>query len=119
MNVEEVLENAREAIRALQAKRVYGKPYERDGLIVIPAATVRGGLGGGGGSGEGPDGKGQGSGGGGGFGLVARPAGAWVIKGDDVAWQPALDVNRVILGSQLVLFGALLVVARLVRRRSS
>ena len=119
MNVEEVLENARGAIGAMQAKRVYGKPYERDGLIVIPGATIRGGLGGGGGAGEGPDGKGHGTGGGGGFGLVARPAGAWVIKGDDVTWQPALDLNRVIVGSQLVLFGALLVVARALRRRSA
>ena len=118
MKAEEVLENAREAIQALQGKRVYAEPYQQNGLTVIPAATIRGGGGGGGGGGEGPDGKGHGTGGGGGFGLVARPAGAWVIKGDDVAWQPALDLNRVILGSQLVVFGALLVLARVVGRSS-
>jgi uncharacterized spore protein YtfJ len=117
MRVEELLENAREAIGALQGKRVYGEPYEKNGLTVIPAATVRGGGGGGGGGGEGPEGKGHGSGGGGGFGLVARPVGAWVIKGDEVTWKPALDLNRVILGGQLVTIALLAVVGRALLRR--
>jgi uncharacterized spore protein YtfJ len=101
MRVEELLENAREALQTLQAKRVYAEPYEQNGVTVIAAASVRGGGGGGGGGGEGPDGKGHGSGGGGGFGLVARPVGAFVIKGDRVTWKPALDVNRLVVGSLL------------------
>ena len=117
MKAEELLENARQAIESIQGKRVYAEPYERNGVTVIPAATVRGGGGGGGGGGEGPDGKGHGSGGGGGFGLVARPTGAWVITGDEVAWKPALDLNRAILGGQLVTIAMLLIVARALRRR--
>ncbi len=116
MNAEELLENAREALQSLQARRVYAEPYERDGVTVIPAAAVRGGGGGGGGGGEGPDGRGHGSGGGGGFGLIARPVGAFVIKGDQVTWKPALDVTRLVLGSQLVLL-AVLVLARRARTR--
>ncbi len=117
MKVEELLENAREALQALEGKRVYAEPYEKNGLTVIPAATVRGGGGGGGGGGEGPEGKGHGSGGGGGFGLVARPVGAWVIRGDEVTWKPALDLNRVILGSQLATIAVVLVVGRALLRR--
>ena len=39
---------------------------------------------------------------GGGFGLWATPAGVYVIKGETVTWQPALNLNRVILGGQIV-----------------
>ena len=47
----------------------------------------------GGGSGEGNE-PGQ-TGGGGGFGLGARPVGAYVIAGDQVRWEPAVDVSRI------------------------
>jgi hypothetical protein len=56
-----------------------------DGVTVVPAAVV---LGGGGGGGDSEDN------GGGGFGLVARPVGAYVIRGDSVPWQPAADPAR-------------------------
>jgi hypothetical protein len=52
------------------------------------------------------------SGTGGGFGMIARPSGAWVIKDGDVKWKPAVDVNRIILGSQVVTLAATLVAAR-------
>ena len=52
---------------------------------MIPAAVVFGGGGGGGNSDDN---------GGGGFGVVARPAGAYVIRGADVRWQPAVDPAR-------------------------
>lgn len=79
----------------LTVKRVFGEAFERDGVTVIPAARVVGG--GGGGAGESPDGTGQGMGTG--FGMIARPAGAYVIKGDQVSWQPAVDVNRIVAGA--------------------
>ena len=66
-NVDELLQGARDAIAA---KRVYADPVERDGVTVVPAASVRGG-GGGGGDNE--------NNGGAGFGLAARPVGAYVI----------------------------------------
>jgi len=84
-------------------RRVYGKPIERDGVTVIPAAAVQGG--GGGGMGSGPDGTG--SGGGTGWGMRARPVGAYVIRDGEVTWEPALDLGRVIVGGQLVAFVAL------------
>jgi uncharacterized spore protein YtfJ len=102
------------AADAAHARRVFGEPVERDGVVIVPAASVRGGAGGGGGSG--PSGEG-GEGTGGGYGFTARPVGAFVIRGDQVEWRPALDVGRVILGGQLVAVAALLVLRSLIRRR--
>ena len=44
MDLTETISNARDSITV---KRVYGEPYERNGVTVIPAATVMGGGGGG------------------------------------------------------------------------
>jgi uncharacterized spore protein YtfJ len=112
MDVQEVITQARDS---LTVKRVFGEPYERDGVTVIPAARVQGGAGGGGG--EGPGGQGNGSGGG--FGMSARPAGVFLIRGDDVTWRPALDLNRVILGGQAVAIVALLTIRTFVKSRSA
>lgn len=90
MNALDTINQARDAITV---KRVYGDPYQEDGITIIPAANVMGGGGGGGDT--------QGNGGGG-FGLSARPAGAWVIKDGDATWRPAIDLNRTILVGQLV-----------------
>ena len=109
-----------EVIRAAvsnTAERVYAEPIRADGLTVIPAASVGGGGGGGGGSG-GPERQGQGAGEGGGFGLKAKPAGAFVIRQGKVHWQPAIDVNRVILGGQIVAVTALLVARAVILNRS-
>jgi len=108
MDVEEMIGKARDAITV---KRVYGDPYERDGVTVIPAAAVGGG--GGGGSGEGPEG--EGSGGGGGFGVGARPVGAYVIRDGDVSWVPAPDATRIALQALIALAAVALL---LLRRRS-
>jgi uncharacterized spore protein YtfJ len=83
-NVDEMFAGARDAITV---KRVYGDPIESEGVTIVPAAKVGGGGGGGGDSDHN---------GGGGFGLGARPVGAYVIKGGDVKWQPAVDVNRIV-----------------------
>jgi uncharacterized spore protein YtfJ len=100
MDVEETISAARDS---MTVKRVYGEAYERNGVAIIPAANVQGGAGGG--SGEDPDGR---TGGGGGFGIRATPAGAYVIRGDQIRWQPALNLNLVILGCQLLGLAALL-----------
>lgn len=91
--LDELLKGHRDAITV---KRVFGDPYEKDGVTVIPAAKVMGG--GGGGEGEAPEGQGKGMGSGFGFGIAARPAGAYVVRGDEVKWLPAVDANRVIAG---------------------
>ena len=68
--------------------RLFGDPVERDGVVVIPVAVVRGGGGGGHGEGPGPEGVGTGSGSGGGFGIAAKPAGVYVIEGNRVDGVP-------------------------------
>ena len=107
MKDNEFISNARDS---LTVKRVYGDPYEKDGLTVIPAASVSGG----GGGGAGHDEKGQ-EGEGGGFGMTARPAGAYVIKDGEVSWRPALDVNRLVAAAGLVVIVYLLSRPRMAR----
>ena len=111
MEVQEVLAQARDA---MTVKRVFGEPYEKNGVTVIPAARVQGGAGGGGG--EGPEGQGKGSGTG--FGLSARPVGAYLIRGDEVTWRPAVDLNRIVLGAQVVAVVALLTLRAIVKARA-
>ncbi len=110
MDIQDTIAQARDS---LTVRRVFGEPYERDGITVIPAARIQGGAGGGGG--EGPDGQGKGSGGG--FGLTARPVGAFVIREGAVSWQPAVDVNRIVFGAQIVAVVALLTLRTIVRAR--
>jgi uncharacterized spore protein YtfJ len=110
MKIEELLTTAREAITV---RRVYGEPYEKDGVTFIAAARVSGGGGGGGGH----DKNGQ-EGQGGGFGVQARPAGAYVIKDGNVRWMPAVDVNRIIAALGVVIVMFLITRARIVRIRA-
>jgi uncharacterized spore protein YtfJ len=109
MSLSQLLDTARES---MTVRRVFGEPYERDGVTLVPAARVRGAGGGGGGKDE----RGQ-EGDGGGFVLTARPVGAYVVKDGAVSWQPAVDVERVVtvavLGWALVAW----FVTRAVRRR--
>ena len=108
MSLSQLLDTTREA---LTVRRVFGEPYERDGVTVIPAARVRGAGGGGGGKDE----HGQ-EGDGGGFVLTARPVGAYVLKDGAVAWQPAVDVERVVTVAVLGWAAVAWVVSRAVRR---
>ena len=114
MDVNELMRQTRDA---LTVTRLFGDPVERDGVVVIPVAVVRGGGGGGHGEGPGPEGVGTGSGSGGGFGIAAKPAGVYVIEGNRVGWRPAVDVNRIILGAQVVVIVALLVARSVLRHR--
>jgi uncharacterized spore protein YtfJ len=114
VNVLEMVEQARDS---LTVKRVFGDPYEHNGVVVIPAAAVAGGGGGGSGEGQSADGTGVGQGQGGGYGLAAKPAGVYVITGDTVKWQPAVDVNRIIIGGQVVAIVFLLVLRAVFKRR--
>jgi uncharacterized spore protein YtfJ len=109
MDVMDTVSTARDSITV---KRVYGEAIERNGVMVIPAAAVFGGAGGG--QGDQPDGA---EGGGAGFGLHARPVGAYVIRGQEVSWEPAMDLSRAILGGQLLALAALFVIRSLLRRR--
>jgi uncharacterized spore protein YtfJ len=85
-SVTKTIEQARDA---MTVKRVFGEPYEKDGLTIIPAATVLGGAGGGGG------GDAEGAGGGGtGFG------------------------NLIVLGTQVVSLAAIAAWRALARARA-
>jgi uncharacterized spore protein YtfJ len=95
-------------IAGMDPGHVFAEPIERDGALFLPVAKVGGG-GGGGGDNEGSSG--------GGFGLSARPAGVFIIRDGGVTWQPALDLNRVILGGQIVAIVALLVLRSIFKKR--
>jgi hypothetical protein len=103
----------------LSVRRAFGTAYEKDGMLIIPVAIVAGG--GGGGTRRSrraspPPGPGsppaQGAGArdaapqdpgrteeGGGFGGLVLPSGAYVVKGDQVRWVPAVDVTIAALAS--------------------
>ena len=107
--LEELMAGARDN---LTVKHVYGEPYEKNGVTLIPAAAVRGG----GGAGEGERGEADG-GAGGGFGMTARPVGAYQIRGDEVSWIPAADTTRVIILAEVVAIVAMLVIRSIIRAK--
>jgi|SRR5947199_5485803 len=95
----------------VHVRTVFGEPIRSEGMLVIPVAKVFGG--GGGGSGFDKDNERDGEGGG--FGMRATPVGVFVVKDGKVSWQPAMDLNKVILGGQLVGIVALLTLRSIVR----
>jgi uncharacterized spore protein YtfJ len=118
MDVGELTKGVREA---LSVRQVFGEPVEREGVTVIPAATIVGGGGGGAGettgkpSKEGSKANAQTQGGGGsGFGGFMWPAGAFEIRDDGVTWRPAIDVTRVLV---MALILAIALVRALGRRQ--
>jgi uncharacterized spore protein YtfJ len=106
---------------ALNARRVFGEPVNKNGLTVIPAARIMGG--GGGGEGLAPKDAPEGAvtatptGSGAGFGLSAQPAGVFVLKGEEVRWIAAVDVNRIIFGMQIVAIFLFLTVRSIAKMR--
>lgn len=105
------------ALDAVTVRRVFGEAYELGDTTVIPVAHVRGGGGGGSGSGEQHGSTGSGSGLG--FGVDAKPAGAFVVTGQTVVWQPAVDVARLAVPLGLAFFAAIAVVGWAVAARRS
>ena len=106
MDTQELLERLRSSA---SVGTVFAEPYEKDGVTVIPAAKVAGGGGGGG-----DDAGGSGAG----YGVIARPVGAYVIRNGEVAWHPALDLNRVILRSQAFVLMTLLIAWKAAKERA-
>lgn len=122
MNVPQLFKEATEAIGSAE---VFAEPYEKNGVTVIPAARITGG----GGGAEGPvaksgagtdalDEAGPPSGSGAGFGVSGQPMGAFVIKGDNVRWMPAVDVNRLMFGFQVVLIVLFLAMRSIAKSRA-
>jgi uncharacterized spore protein YtfJ len=104
MDVQEMVAKMQDAATV---ERVYGEPYEKDGVSVIPAARVsaRGGS----------DTARGGEHSGGGFRVDAEPLGAYVIRDGEVEWQPVFDLSAVIRRGQLVGMVALLVLGLVIR----
>ena len=116
MDVENLLAKTSDSI---SVRRAFGTAYEKDGMLIMPVAMVAGG----GGAGiasprrrnsaarpDSPPGESvmaddaipQDSGrmdASGGFGGLVLPSGAYVVKGDEVRWVPAVDVTIVVLAS--------------------
>ena len=107
MNIQETLARVQDAVTV---KRVYGEPFEKDGVVIIPAAAVRGGGGGGGGGGQG-----ERASGGVGYGVDVRPVGAFVVRNGEVTWKPAVDATRVALRGMLIPIVGMLVVRSVVK----
>jgi uncharacterized spore protein YtfJ len=115
MDVKELLGRVGEN---LSVSRSFGAAYKKDGLLIIPVAVVAGGGGGGGSEystspahpneldglleddlprEQVPNGSG------GGFGGVVLPVGAYVVKGEEVSWVPAVNVTLIVLAALGVL----------------
>ncbi len=104
-----IVENARAAM-------VFGEPVTQGGVTVIPVARMTTKGGGGGGTGPSQDGQTQ-AGRGGGFGLSARPVGAFVVRDGKVAWRPSVDVNKIVMGGQIVAAIGILALRSVLRGR--
>jgi uncharacterized spore protein YtfJ len=103
MNVDQMVKGAQDV---LAVSRVYGEPIAKNGVTLIPAAEV---------SGAGGGGSDEANNGGGGFGVSARPVGIWVIRGDDVEWEPAVDATKVAMRGMLVAIVFLFVLRSVVK----
>jgi uncharacterized spore protein YtfJ len=97
---------------AATVTRVFGDPIERDGVTIVPVATVGGGGGAGGGGTESEGGSG------GGFRVRTRPVGVYVIKNGEVSWRPAIDRTRIVVGGQLIAVIGILAWRSVARRRA-
>jgi len=111
-----MLDSVQEVIDSAQAGKVFGAPIERDGMTLVPVAKVRGGGGVGGANPATAEHAGK-AGGGAGVGVMAKPLGVFVIRDGKVSWQPAVDLNKVILGGQVVAALALLTLRTYLKKR--
>jgi hypothetical protein len=111
MQVQELLAQARDV---MTVRRVFGEPIDKNGVTIVPVANVMGGAGGG----RGPESSADNATGAG-YGLRLTPAGVYVIKDGIVTWQPALNLNFVILGGQLVAIVLFLTIRAIVQARAA
>src|SRR5215469_7210896 len=107
-------EAVRHALDSARVAHVFGDPITQDGVTIIPVARIEGRGGGGGGTGPTQDGQTK-RGRGGGFGLSTKPAGVFVLRSGKVSWRPALDVNKVVMGGQIVAVIAVLAARSVLR----
>ena len=123
MQAREILAQARDA---MNARRVFGEPIDRDGVTIVPVMRLLGGA-----AGVMTDAvadattdasiepaaglQGAAASFGVGFGVKASPAGVYVIKGDDVRWLPAVEPERLAFIAGTIVVIALLIVRSIAR----
>ena len=105
--VQEILDKARDTV---SVRDVFGEPYERDGVTIIPVARVMGAGGGGAGTAE------EGEGSGYGYGLKSEPVGVFVIRDGKVKFEPAPNINKIVGGAYLVGIVAIITTPRIIKR---
>jgi hypothetical protein len=103
MDPQQVLQSAQDA---MTVRRVFGEPIQAEGVTILPVAVVGGGGGGGG----------RGQDGGVGYGMGVRPAGVYVVRNGRAVWRPAVNVNLIVAGGQLVAIAALFALRPLLAR---
>ncbi|MDH3708023.1 MAG: sporulation protein [Acidimicrobiia bacterium] len=113
-SLEQVFASVSEARDAASVRRVYGEPYELDGVTLIPVARIASAGGGGGGNDPAEGDGGYGSG----YALAATPVGVYEVRDGEVSWRPTVDTASLARRGQ-VLAGviAVCVTAVLVARR--
>src|SRR2546421_225077 len=95
---------------------VFGEPITHEGIVVIPVARI-GGMAGAGTGNRSDTGTSEGAGKseGAGFSMRAAPVGVFVIRNGTVRWRPAVNINKIIFGGQVVAIVALLTVRSIVK----
>ena len=91
---------------AMRVNPVCGEPISAHGVTLVTVARIGGGVRGR--IGRSPKGRG------GSAGFAGKPVGAFVLSEGTVRWQPAVDVNRLVLA-----LAALAAVALLTRHRAA
>src|SRR5437870_13810053 len=79
------------------ASSVFGEPITNNGVTVVPVARARWGCGGGGGQ-DTNESAGQSRGFGGGGGMIVKPVGYLVVRGEDVEYRE-IDRTRDLLAA--------------------
>ena len=89
---------------------VFGEPITHEGIVVIPVARI-GGMAGAGTGNRSDTGTSEGAG----FSMRVAPVGVFVIRNGTVRWRPAVNINKIIFGGQVVAIVALLTVRSIVK----
>jgi hypothetical protein len=101
-------ENLREIVDDAAAGRMFGTPIRQGDVVMLPVARLRGcrcDVG---------TGEAAGRGGAGGS---AKALGVFVIRDGKVVWRPAIDVNKAILGAQIVAIVVAFTIRAIVKSR--
>ena len=93
-----------------RSTNVYSQPYENaDGATIIMVSRVHGKVR--------PENRESADGPGDDIAVRAKPVGVFVVRGDDVKWEPAIDATRIALvGALTGLLAATLATLAMVRR---